>query len=87
MGKIVKIENEAIKKSLESTTRQYFVGNLSKPQEIKFVRDERLEIGVSSYPDYKYEPTHVHDIPLLGISLRFCILPCGFPSPCSQLCT
>ena len=62
MGKIVKIENEAIKKSLENTTRQYFVGNLSKPQEIEFVRDERLEIGVSSYPDYKYEPTHVHDI-------------------------
>ena len=29
MGKIVKIENEAIKKSLENTTRQYFVGNLS----------------------------------------------------------
>lgn len=62
MGKIVKIENETIKKSLENTTRQYFAGNLSKPQEIEFVRDERLEIGISSYPDYKHEPTHVHSV-------------------------
>lgn len=62
MGKIVKIENETIKKALENTTRQYFAGNLSKPQEIEFVRDERLEIGISSYPDYKHEPTHVHSV-------------------------
>lgn len=48
MGKIVKIENEVIKKSLENATHQYFAGNLSKPQEIEFVRDERLEIGLSS---------------------------------------
>lgn len=62
MGKIINIENETIKKSLENTTRQYFAGNLSKPQEIEFVRDERLEIGISSYPDYKYEPAHVHSV-------------------------
>ena len=62
MGKIIKISNETIIKSLENTTRQYFAGNLSKPQEIEFVRDERLEIGISSYPDYKYEPTHVHSV-------------------------
>lgn len=62
MGKIIKIENETIKKSLKDTTRQYFVGNLSKPQEIEFVRDERLEMGISRYPDYKSEPTHVHSV-------------------------
>ena len=62
MGKIVKIKNETIKKSLENTTRQYFVGNLSKPQEIEVIRDERLEIGISSYPDYMHEPAHVHSI-------------------------
>lgn len=62
MGKIVKIKNETIKKSLENTTRQYFAGNLSKPQEIEVIRDERLEIGISSYPDYMHEPAHVHSI-------------------------
>lgn len=40
----VKIENEEITVVLEITTRQYFVGNLSRPQQIQFVRDERLEI-------------------------------------------
>ena len=49
MGQIIIINNETIKKSLEKSTRQYFAGNLSKPQEIEFVRDERLEIGISSY--------------------------------------
>lgn len=62
MGKIIKIDNETIIKSLENTTRQYFAGNLSKPQEIEFIRDERLEIGISSYSNYKYEPTHVHSV-------------------------
>ena len=62
MGKIVKIKNETIKKSLENTTRQYFAGNLSKPQEIEVIRDERLEIGISSYPDYMHEPAHVHSM-------------------------
>lgn len=62
MGKIIKIENKDIQKSLEGTTRQYFAGNLSKPQEIEFIRDERLEIGISSYPKHISEPTHVHSI-------------------------
>ena len=60
--KIIKIENKEIQKSLENTTRQYFAGNLSKPQEIQFIRDERLEIGISSYPKHISEPTHVHSI-------------------------
>ncbi len=62
MGKIVKIENETIKRSLERATRQYFTGDLSSPQEIDFIRDERLEIGISSYPDYTHEPAHVHSV-------------------------
>lgn len=62
MGEIIKIDNEAIKNSLEDTTRQYFAGNLSKPQEIAFIKDERVEIGISSYSDYKYEPTHIHSV-------------------------
>ena len=60
MGKIIVIRNPEIEKTLESTTRQYFAGNLSRPQELPFIRDERLEIGISSYPDYTYEPAHRH---------------------------
>lgn len=60
MGKITKINNLDIKKALQNTTRQYFVGNLSKPQNLLFLKDERLEIGISSYEKYQYEPAHIH---------------------------
>lgn len=62
MGNIIKINNADILSALKDTTRQYFVGNLSKPQQVSFIRDERLEIGISSYPAFKYEPTHVHTV-------------------------
>lgn len=62
MGKIIKIINADILNALKDTTRQYFVGNLSRPQEITFIRDERLEIGISSYPAYQSEPTHRHEV-------------------------
>lgn len=62
MGKITKISNAKITEALKETTRQYMVGNLSKPQQVEFIRDERLEIGISSYPGHQSEPTHVHKV-------------------------
>lgn len=62
MGKIIKIINSDIVKALKETTRQYFVGNLSRPQEILFIKDERLEIGISNYPFHQSEPTHRHKV-------------------------
>lgn len=62
MGNIIKINNNDILSALKNTTRQYFVGDLSKPQQVSFIRDERLEVGISSYPDFKSEPTHVHSV-------------------------
>ncbi|MGI6608410.1 MAG: NUDIX domain-containing protein [Erysipelotrichaceae bacterium] len=62
MGKIIRIENSDITDVLKSTTRQYFVGNLSRPQQITFIRDDRLEIGISSYSDGQSETAHVHDV-------------------------
>lgn len=62
MGNIIKIKKDDILDALQNTTRQYFVGNLSRPQQISFIKDERLEIGISSYPDCHFEPAHVHTI-------------------------
>lgn len=62
MGRIVKIHNTDIVNALSTTTRQYFVGNLSRSQAISFIRDERLEVGISSYPDHQSEPTHIHKV-------------------------
>ncbi len=52
MGNIIRINNADILNALKETTRQYFVGNLSKTQQISFIRDERLEVGISSYSDF-----------------------------------
>ena len=62
MGRIIRINNAELAEALKNTTRQYFVGNLSRPQEMMFIRDERLEIGISSYPAAGSEPAHRHGI-------------------------
>lgn len=62
MGNIIRINNTDILSALKDTTRQYFVGNLSKPQQVSFIKDERLEVGISSYPNFQSEPTHVHSV-------------------------
>ena len=60
MGHIIKIENESLRSALKTATRQYLVGNLARPQTLTFLRDERLEVGVSCYPHHMTEPAHVH---------------------------
>lgn len=62
MGNITKIESAEVLSALKDTTRQYFVGNLSKPQTISFIKDDRLEIGISSYPEYFSEHPHIHSV-------------------------
>lgn len=62
MGKFIKIANEAMTRALSEATRQYYVGNLARPQIIEFIHDDRLEIGISSYREHTYEPAHQHKI-------------------------
>ena len=62
MGKIIKIDSLSIQKSLEESTRQYFVGNLKRPQELPFIKSEELEIGITSYDSFVSDPTHYHTI-------------------------
>lgn len=60
MGKISLVNNSEIKVALEGLTRQYFAGNLQKEQRLSFVRDERLEIGITNYEEYTEEAPHYH---------------------------
>lgn len=62
MGQFKLIKNEAIRQSLKNTTRQYLVGNLKQPQILEFVRDEDVEIGITSYKDYSSELPHKHSV-------------------------
>ena len=60
MGRISFVNNSEIKVALEGLTRQYFAGNLQKKQRLAFVRDERLEIGITNYEEYTEEAPHYH---------------------------
>ena len=62
MGRIKKISSDEIVSALANTTRQYFVGELTRPQEIDYYKDDRLEIGISKYPSYQSEVAHVHEV-------------------------
>lgn len=60
MGTIIKIENKEIERVLENVSRQYLAGNLKRPQELDFVKDTKLEIGITDYDEYTTEPVHYH---------------------------
>lgn len=59
-GRIEILRAEEINRSLEHNTRQYLAGDLKLPQELHFLRDTAVEIGLNRYPDYKRELPHYH---------------------------
>lgn len=62
-GKFIKISQDEIEKALQTTSRQYFVGNLKLPQIINHIHDPDIEIGISSYlHDDTEEPAHWHPV-------------------------
>ena len=62
MGTIRRIRDKQFISKITNATRQYFVGDLSRPQKEEFFKDERLEIGISIYPQFKCEDAHRHTV-------------------------
>lgn len=60
MGNIIKINNQDIEQVLKGVSRQYLAGDLKRPQELEFVKDEHLEIGITDYDVYTTEVVHCH---------------------------
>lgn len=60
MGNIILIQSKDIEEVLMGVSRQYLAGNLKRPQELEFVRDEHLEIGITDYSEYTTEQVHFH---------------------------
>lgn len=60
MGNIIKIENHEIETILQKVSRQYLVGDLQRPQELSFIKDNNLEVGITDYKEYSTEPVHYH---------------------------
>ena len=60
MGNIIVINNNEISEVLKDFSRQYLVGNLKRPQPLKYYKSSYLEVGITEYKEYSIEKTHKH---------------------------
>jgi len=60
---LLHLRNEEIDKALRENFRQYFIGNLKRPQEtLDYLNLGDLEIGSSLYQEPKADVPHAHSI-------------------------
>lgn len=69
MSRFMEIKSKDIEKAFEDERRQYFVGNLKKPQHIPFVKSDNAEMGLTAYDKFTGEPAHQ---PLCGKRICLC---------------
>lgn len=62
MSRFMEIKSKDIEKAFEDERRQYFVGNLKKPQHIPFVKSDNAEMGLTAYDKFTGEPAHRHSV-------------------------
>ncbi|OUQ55659.1 hypothetical protein B5E58_11930 [Tyzzerella sp. An114] len=54
------LRNEEIEEATEKDYRQYFCGNLKRPQLLPFIKISGLEIGISNYHQKSHDKPHFH---------------------------
>lgn len=54
------IQGKEIATALDKTYRVYLCGNLEKPQSLRWIHDEKNEVGVSFYQKYTADQPHFH---------------------------
>jgi mannose-6-phosphate isomerase-like protein (cupin superfamily) len=54
------IAGSELNKALQSDYRVYLCGNLCKPQNMKWIPDGELEIGISFYKEFTADKPHFH---------------------------
>ncbi|MCD8021275.1 MAG: hypothetical protein LUF92_17380 [Clostridiales bacterium] len=62
MGQFIKIAKEEIAEAFVGERRQYFVGDLKKPQNLRFLFSENVEVALTSYDSNSIEPAHRHSV-------------------------
>ena len=54
------LRNQEIEETTSKDYRQYFCGNLKKPQLLPFIKMSGLEIGISNYQYSSHDKPHFH---------------------------
>lgn len=59
-NELLLVPNQEIEMATSQEYRQYFCGNLQRPQILDFIRTERLEVGISNYKTFTADMPHYH---------------------------
>jgi len=62
MKSIEVLRREEIAKSMETSTREYLVGELQLPQILEYIHDTDVEAGITSYQQWTVEKPHYHKV-------------------------
>lgn len=62
MSDFVFIDKKEIEEAFCGERRQYFAGNLKKPQNLPFMKSNHVEMGLTSYDTFTAEPPHRHSV-------------------------
>lgn len=62
MSRFIYTKKKDIEEAFDGERRQYFVGNLKKPQNLPFLLSENVEVGLTSYDEFTVEPAHRHSM-------------------------
>ena len=62
MSDFIILDKNEIESAFCGERRQYFAGNLKKPQNLPFIRSENVEMGLTSYDTFTAEPPHRHSV-------------------------
>jgi len=60
MKKIEVVSGKSIEAALCSSNRRYLVGELALPQELDYLRDAHVEVGITEYKEDTIEKPHYH---------------------------
>ena len=55
------LRNQEIENATLKDYRQYFCGNLQRPQILDFIKTDKLEIGISNYKKFTADTPHYHN--------------------------
>lgn len=61
-GHIELLRSAEIEAALAFSTRQYLAGDLKLPQDLPFLLDKDVEVGISTYSCYHWEQAHYHTV-------------------------
>ena len=56
------LKNKAISESMLFNERQYLLGELSLPQELRYIENPDIAIGLIDFKEFSHDIPHIHSV-------------------------